>query len=104
MRLGSAGDLVIWGNRATQHKAIDDYGDQPRTVRRVTIDGPASVGLDGRHGKRRNSRAEPLRPPEIGLDVSLLWCVNDRLGPEADELADAMGRQLSRGTPTCWPT
>ena len=54
----SAGDVVIWDNRATQHKAIDDYGDQPRIVRRVTIDGPVSVGLDGRHGKRRNSHAQ----------------------------------------------
>jgi alpha-ketoglutarate-dependent sulfate ester dioxygenase len=49
------GDLVIWDNRATQHKAIDDYGDEPRIVRRVTIDGPVSVGIDGRQGKRRNS-------------------------------------------------
>jgi alpha-ketoglutarate-dependent taurine dioxygenase len=40
----SAGDVAIWDNRATQHKAIDDYGDQPRIVRRVTIDGPVSVG------------------------------------------------------------
>jgi alpha-ketoglutarate-dependent sulfate ester dioxygenase len=51
----SAGDVAIWDNRATQHKAIDDYGTQPRIVRRVTIDGPVSVGTDGRHGKRRNS-------------------------------------------------
>lgn len=51
----SAGDVVIWDNRATQHKAIDDYGDQPRIVHRVTIDGPVSVGIDGRHGKRRNN-------------------------------------------------
>jgi alpha-ketoglutarate-dependent sulfate ester dioxygenase len=48
---------VIWDNRATQHKAIDDYGDQPRIVRRVTIDGPVSVGIDGRHGKTRNGDA-----------------------------------------------
>ena len=54
----SAGDVVIWDNRATQHKAIDDYGDQPRIVRRVTIDGPVSVGIDGRHGKRRNNDAQ----------------------------------------------
>jgi len=53
----STGDVVIWDNRATQHKAINDYGDQPRIVRRVTIDGPVSVGIDGRHGKRRNSDA-----------------------------------------------
>jgi alpha-ketoglutarate-dependent taurine dioxygenase len=50
----SADDVVIWDNRATQHKAIDDYGDQPRIVRRVTVDGPVSVGIDGGHGKRRN--------------------------------------------------
>jgi taurine dioxygenase len=49
----SVGDVVIWDNRATQHKAIDDYGDQPRIVRRVTIEGPVSVGIDGRHGTRR---------------------------------------------------
>jgi taurine dioxygenase len=54
----STGDVVIWDNRTTQHKAIDDYGDQPRIVRRVTIDGPVSVGIDGRHGKRRNGDAE----------------------------------------------
>ena len=49
----SAGDVAIWDNRATQHKAIDDYGDQRRIVRRVTIEGPVSVGIDGRHGTRR---------------------------------------------------
>lgn len=54
----STGDVVIWDNRATQHKAIDDYGDQPRIVRRVTIDGPVSVGIDGRHGRGRNSDAQ----------------------------------------------
>jgi taurine dioxygenase len=54
----SAGDVVIWDNRATQHKAIDDYGDQRRVVRRVTIDGPVSVGIDGRLGKGRNSDAQ----------------------------------------------
>jgi alpha-ketoglutarate-dependent taurine dioxygenase len=53
----SVGDVAIWDNRATQHKAIDDYGNQPRIVRRVTVDGPESVGIDGRHGKTR-SRSE----------------------------------------------
>jgi len=53
----STGDVVIWDNRATQHKAIDDYGDQPRVVRRVTIDGPVSVGIEGQHGKTRNGDA-----------------------------------------------
>jgi taurine dioxygenase len=54
----SVGDVVIWDNRATQHKAIDDYGEQRRIVRRVTIDGPVSVGIDRRHGKRRDSTAQ----------------------------------------------
>src|SRR5215467_8543428 len=53
-----AGDVVIWDNRATQHKAIDDYGDQRRIVRRVTIDGPVSVGIDGRHGRTRSGTTE----------------------------------------------
>jgi hypothetical protein len=35
---------------------FDDYGNEPRIVRRLTIDGPVSVGIDGRHGKR-HSRA-----------------------------------------------
>ena len=54
----SVGDVAIWDNRSTQHKAIDDYGDQRRIVRGVTIEGPVSVGIDGRHGKRRNSDAQ----------------------------------------------
>jgi hypothetical protein len=33
-------------------------GNQPRIVRRVTIDGPVWVGIDGRCGKRRNSDAQ----------------------------------------------
>jgi len=53
-----AGDVVIWDNRATQHKAIDDYGDQRRIVRRVTIDGPVSLGIDGRYGTRRGGAIE----------------------------------------------
>jgi taurine dioxygenase len=58
----SVGDVVIWDNRATQHKAIDDYGDQRRIVRRVTIEGPVSVGIDGRHGTRRGSAIQVTAP------------------------------------------
>jgi alpha-ketoglutarate-dependent sulfate ester dioxygenase len=43
----STSDAVIWDNRATLHEAIDEYGDQPRIMRRVTIDGPVSVHIDG---------------------------------------------------------
>jgi taurine dioxygenase len=52
------GDVAIWDNRATQHKAIDDYGNQRRIVRRVTINGTVSVGIDGRCGKRRSNDAQ----------------------------------------------
>lgn len=37
------GDLAIWDNRATHHYAIADYGDQARTIHRVTLEGEAPV-------------------------------------------------------------
>ncbi|WP_374300189.1 TauD/TfdA dioxygenase family protein [Paracoccus sp. (in: a-proteobacteria)] len=43
-----AGDVVIWDNRATQHVAVNDYGDAHRVVRRITLDGDVPVGVDGR--------------------------------------------------------
>jgi alpha-ketoglutarate-dependent sulfate ester dioxygenase len=48
-----AGDVAVWDNRATQHYAIDDYGDQPRVMRRVTIDGDVPVSVDGRPSTTR---------------------------------------------------
>ncbi|MNM79638.1 putative dioxygenase [compost metagenome] len=41
------GDVAIWDNRATQHYAVDDYGSQPRVVRRVTLAGEVPVAIDG---------------------------------------------------------
>jgi alpha-ketoglutarate-dependent taurine dioxygenase len=41
------GDVAIWDNRATQHRAIADFGLQPRHLRRATIHGPVPVGIDG---------------------------------------------------------
>jgi alpha-ketoglutarate-dependent sulfate ester dioxygenase len=43
----SEGDVAIWDNRATQHRAINDYADQHRVVRRVTLQGDVPVGVDG---------------------------------------------------------
>lgn len=51
----SEGDIAIWDNQATQHRAVDDYGSQPRIVRRVTVRGDVPVSLDG-----RSSRAAPV--------------------------------------------
>lgn len=55
----AVGDVAVWDNRATQHYAINDYGDQLRVMRRVTVDGEAPVGVDGRRGatKKRVQRA-----------------------------------------------
>jgi hypothetical protein len=35
-------------NRATQHYAVNDYGDAYRRMQRVTVAGPLPVGVDGR--------------------------------------------------------
>lgn len=50
------GDLAFWDNRATQHRAIADFGLQRRTLRRATVAGPVPVSIDGRHS--RTIRAE----------------------------------------------
>ena len=45
------GDVAFWDNRATQHYAIADYGDQPRRVQRVTIAGDIPLGIDGKYSQ-----------------------------------------------------
>lgn len=51
-----AGDVAIWDNRATQHYAINDYGDQHRVVRRLTIAGDVPVATDGQHSRPHGAR------------------------------------------------
>jgi alpha-ketoglutarate-dependent sulfate ester dioxygenase len=51
------GDLAIWDNRGTQHYAIDDYGDLPRRMHRVTVAGVVPVSVDGRHSVARTGDA-----------------------------------------------
>lgn len=43
----SAGELVVFDNRITQHYAIDNYDDQPRRLQRVTVAGDVPIGVDG---------------------------------------------------------
>lgn len=45
------GDVAIWDNRATQHRAIADFGKQKRHLRRATIAGSVPVAIDGTHSR-----------------------------------------------------
>lgn len=51
-------DVAIWDNRATQHRAIADFGLQRRTLRRATIAGAVPVAIDG--SRSRVIKPEPL--------------------------------------------
>lgn len=46
-----AGDVAIWDNRATQHYAVADFDTQLREVRRITVQGPVPVSIDGRSSR-----------------------------------------------------
>ena len=45
------GDVAIWDNRATQHRAIDDYDDQYRLLHRVTVMGDVPVDVHGQRSR-----------------------------------------------------
>jgi alpha-ketoglutarate-dependent sulfate ester dioxygenase len=51
------GDVAIWDNRATQHYAVNDYGEAHRVVQRVTVSGVRPVGLDGWRSEPRRGDA-----------------------------------------------
>jgi len=57
----AVGDVAMWDNRATQHRAIDDFGTQPRLHRRVTVAGDVPVSVAGRYSITR--RKEPAPTP-----------------------------------------
>jgi taurine dioxygenase len=57
----AVGDVAVWDNRATQHYAINDYGDQRRLVRRVTVDGDVPVSVDGRRSVTRSKAVRLAR-------------------------------------------
>ena len=46
------GDVVMWDNRATQHRVVADFGTQRRHVRRVSLDGDIPVSIDGRRSRQ----------------------------------------------------
>lgn len=58
-------DVAIWDNRATQHFAINDYGNQARLVRRVTVHGDPAVAIDG---QRSRTRSRPKATNDARID------------------------------------
>jgi alpha-ketoglutarate-dependent sulfate ester dioxygenase len=55
----TAGDVAMWDNTATQHCAVNDYGDQTRVVRRSTVRGEAPVSVDGRTSVTKCKTTKP---------------------------------------------
>lgn len=47
------GDVAMWDNRVTQHRAVPDYGDAPRVLRRATVLGTVPTAIDGRKSRQR---------------------------------------------------
>ncbi len=45
------GDVAIWDNRATQHRAVDDYDNQRRLMHRVTLGGDVPVSVNGERSR-----------------------------------------------------
>jgi alpha-ketoglutarate-dependent sulfate ester dioxygenase len=48
------GDVAIWDNRATQHRAVDDYDNQSRVMHRVTLMGDVPVNVHGERSRVLN--------------------------------------------------
>jgi taurine dioxygenase len=46
------GDVVVWDNRATQHLAINDYGDRLRIMNRISVRGDEPVCIDNQKRSR----------------------------------------------------
>ncbi|MHA7651542.1 TauD/TfdA dioxygenase family protein [Mycobacterium sp. ML4] len=45
------GDVAVWDNRATQHRAVDDYDDQYRLMNRITLMGDVPVDVYGQRSR-----------------------------------------------------
>ena len=45
------GDVAVWDNRATQHRAVADYDHQHRVMHRVTLAGDVPVDVHGNRSR-----------------------------------------------------
>ena len=62
-------DVAIWDNRATQHYAINDYGNQARLVRRVTIEGEKAISVSGERSRTRK-RPDAVNDDQIRAAIA----------------------------------
>jgi taurine dioxygenase len=60
------GDLAMWDNRATQHYAVNDYGNADRLMQRLTIAGGIPVGVDGRQSLALSGDASAFSDIGVG--------------------------------------
>jgi len=67
----SEGDVAMWDNRATQHRAVPDYGDAVRILRRAAVEGAVPVAMDGRQSRARTA-------PGGGCGLTGRGCLHDR--------------------------
>lgn len=54
-------DIVIWDNTCTAHYAINDYGNAPRKMRRVTIKGTLPYGYNNLKSKETDDPLKIIR-------------------------------------------
>jgi len=45
------GDVAMWDNRATQHYAVSDYGQQRRRMHRITLAGDIPLSVNGERSR-----------------------------------------------------
>ncbi len=57
-------DVVIWDNRATQHRVVADFGTQRRHVRRISLAGDTPVSIDGRRSRQVSPAAAEAEAAE----------------------------------------
>ena len=73
------GDVAMWDNRTTQHRAVPDYGDDLRVLRRATVLGTVPSGIDGRQSRVLPYPARVCRDREIRLVAQTMeWLVVKR--------------------------
>jgi alpha-ketoglutarate-dependent sulfate ester dioxygenase len=63
------GDVAIWDNHATQHYAIDDFGNEPRIMRRVTVAGDVPVSVGGRRSATRKQPTVTVPIPDAAPEA-----------------------------------